>query len=446
MKHERILLQSPDSTIKYHIGINDFHKRVTSYGKILYNNSILTYDEAAIYVLDKLHLTFSLSGNVKQEIADAYFNRKEINIDDCFILKPNYSHGNNYHYSFAVECEEVHFGYVHLCNTKTTLLCKIEIDNRLLYERSVMYLLARLFCITKHLNLKFHNINMIDIARDSPQQVYDSLGRIYYQSTKCNSVVHKLSGKVPEYGPVTKIKIHDYPDEDGVNGAFLLGSKKSQSQIRIYSKTSEIADNGFKKDYISEIHKQHFGREVVIERVEASISSNFFHGCGDLLNILPQKQLPHLFFKALGEKLTFKILTTRFWDKNNNDKHEQIRLIQVPAENQIMQCYCPITPTTIRFSHNNNLNKYKFKLTEYLDDEICFNELKRYINMQKEKQVLQVDSLVKAYAIVIRNYKNAIPKAKGEKLKSLIEYTQHGGKNLLIHRLCNYLRKLLPFI
>lgn len=452
MKSEYVnnLLQSSNALVKYRLGIPEFKESVTSYRKILYSNSILTYDSDSIYLLDKVHLTFCLAEKINSDIVDAYRTHSNFNVDEHLVLKSNYANGNNYHYSFAIEFDGVHFGLLHLSNTKRTNLCKIEIDNRIIYERTIMFIIARLFFITEMLSLTFHNISNIEIARDTPKQVYSSLSKIYYQSTKCNQIVHELSGMSPKFKPVTKTKIHDYPDDNGQNGTFTLGAKKSETIVKVYCKTPEIRDNDFKKDYIHEIHLKHFGCPQNINRVEVSISSNAFRRSGllneynsDLIQVLLPINFPNTFFKVLGEKLTFNILSSKVWDEANNEKYEKITLLQRPCDSVIKQKRFMLQPTSIRFAHSNNVNTYKFKLTEYLDEDITFSELRRYFGLKRGKNELQVDALVKAYDIVIRNYKNSIQKKKQQRLYNFILSLNETDKGEgFLRRICQFFRKI----
>jgi hypothetical protein len=446
MNHEidTYFLKSTDEAVEYRLGFTDFHERIKSYGKILYNHSILSYDNESIYFIDKLHLTFCLVEKINRSIVDAFYKREQYCIDDHLIIKPNYGNGNNYHYSFNILYDGSHFGYLHIANTKKTKICKIEIDNRTLYERNIIYILARIYHIALTFGLRFNNINTYEIARDTPEPLYSKLSEIYYQSTKCNTTVNMLIGNPPQFKPVTKTKIHDYPDDNGMGGTFIIGANKSEAVVRIYSKTPEIVDNGHKKDYIHEIHLKHFGLTDSITRAEVAIFANAFrlsgilnsHDCS-IIEILIPKNFPSLYFKALGEKLTFHRLASKTWDEANNDKYERIRLIQEPENSSIRQKKVSLVPTTTRFSHSNNVNRFKFKLVEYLDGEIPYMELKRYFVAKRGKNDLNVDEVSKAYTIIKRNYNNALNHVQDERINKLILSLRKGN---VISRLKKTLR------
>ena len=249
-----------------------------------------------------------LDKKVDRSISDIYYGRQELIIDDNLIIKSNYVNGNNYHYSFKLEFDNIHFGYIHLCNTKQITIAKVEIDNRILYEKPIIYVLSRLLHIAIVFNLKFNNISVLEVARDTSTQVYESLSMVYYQSTKCNNTVHKLSGNNPRYKPVTKVKIHDFPDENGCTGTFTIGVNTSEAFVKVYCKTPEITGNDFKKEYIRELHLKHFGASENINRVEVTLSTNAFGKNGimwqfnhDLSMVLNPRNFPHIFFRALGE-------------------------------------------------------------------------------------------------------------------------------------------------
>ena len=73
-----------------------------------------------------------------------------------------------------------------------------------------------------------------------------------------------------------------------------------------------------------------------------------------------------------------------------------------------------------RFEHNNNVNKYKFKLVEYLDGDISCTELRRYFKAKKSKNELNLDMLIKAYATVKRNYNCPFESSKQKEIQMLI--------------------------
>lgn len=425
---EHALLSSSDAQIMLRLGIPKFTKSVKSYGKILYSNNLLTYDTSSIYCIDKLHITFRMLQNIDTSISNVYYNREELIVDDLLTLKSNYRNGNNYHYSFIIEYDNIHFGYIHLCNTKSVMICKVEVDNRILYEQSMIYVLSRLFHIAKVFNLKFNNISILDIARDTLTQLYSELSIIYYQSTKCNGTVHELSGTKPQFKPVTRIKIHDYPDEDTRKGTFNIGSKKSEVNIRVYCKTPELSDNNFKKDYIRELHFRHFGTDDNVSRAEVSIMANAFSRSGilrefnhDLTEVLNPLNLTTIFFRALGEKLTFNILSSRKWDNANNDKYEKIRLVPQPLAMEIKHKKVSLRTDKIRFTHDNNIKKYKHKLIEYLDEEISFAELKKYLQTKKKKHEFNNEECIKAYDSIRRgNYHNPLAKIKQMRIDRLL--------------------------
>lgn len=414
---------------------------------MLYNHSILPYDDNSIYFIDKLHITFKLVTPLEDTICNVYNNRESYVIGNSVRLKSNYSNGNNYHYSFKMEFDGVHFGYLHLKNTKKTNICKIEIDNRILYDKPILYTLARLFYITSIFNLKFMNINLVEIARDTKGNQYLDLSLIYYQSTKCNRAVHTLTKNVPRYKPVTKVKIQDYPNNNGTDGTFTIGTKNSEATVKVYSKSHEISENGFRKDYIEHIHKNHFGSNEGISRVEVALNSNAFRVDGilfqynsNLIAVLNPNNYPKIFFRALGDKLTFKNLSTRKWDEANNDKYDRVNIIPQPDFEMFKQRKVLLPKDEQRFSHSNHINKYKFKLMEYLDDEISYTELKRYFRNKWENDDLSADEIKMALNVVRRNYNNAIPVRKNQRLHLLLNLFE---RNLWVDRLYRTLCQII---
>ncbi|MBN1791647.1 MAG: hypothetical protein JW830_14200 [Bacteroidales bacterium] len=429
MNHEieANLLHASDEAIKIRLGISGFHNSVLSYGKILYNHSILSYDNESIYFIDKLHVTYSFSKKIEKSIAEAFYKRKQYDCDNHLILIPNYKHGNNYHYSFAIEFDGKHFGYLHLCNTKKTNICKIETDNRTLYESSIMYILARLYHIAWSFDLQYNNINTFEIARDTTKQLYSQMSEIYYQSTIRNENIQMIFNKEPKYKPITRTKIHDYPADNGNGGTFIIGANSSESLIRIYSKTPEIVDNSNKKEYIHELHVKQFGLLQNINRAEAVIFGNAFRTGGilgsygyNLLEVLIPQNLPSIYFKVLGDKLTFNNLTTKTWNKANNEKYERVRLIPELDSKNIQQKKLILQPIVTRFSHCNHINKHKFKLIEYLDGDIPYSELKRYFTAKRGKNEINVDDVSKAYRIIQRNYCGTIDHDQNKRIGRLL--------------------------
>ncbi|MFZ4799329.1 MAG: hypothetical protein ACOYMA_17650 [Bacteroidia bacterium] len=429
---ENLLFKESNEKIAYYLGIQNFKKSIASYGKILYNHSSLVYDNESIYFIDKLHLTYCLTQMIDIKITNSYHQKEIIRIDNYLELKPNYSNGNNYHLSFSIKYDGVHFGFLHLKNTKTINLCKIEIDNRILYEESIIYILARLYHVVISMNLTFKNINIIEIARDSAKETYKDLSKIYYQSTKCNNIVNELSGKLPIYKPVTKVQIHDYPDNIGKRGTFKIGGKKSHTNIKIYDKTNEIVCNDSKKNYIKEIHDKHFGINKIVTRVEVAINSTALRKNStlsmydsDLIQILNPKNYPNIFYGAIGDKLTFNIISTKIWNNSNNDKYEKIRLLPQLELSLLNQKRLVLPYKNNGFIHANNLNKSKNKIYEYLDDDIPYNEIKRYFKSKKDKGELNTDELLKSFNTVKHNYKNSQSNERYIKVNNLIQQTCH---------------------
>jgi hypothetical protein len=69
------------------------------------------------------------------------------------------------------------------------------------------------------------------------------------------------------------------------------------------------------------------------------------------------------------------------------------------------------------------INKFKEIIYGYLDDDLQFTSVLRYINRQKvTKNSAQITNLKSGLALAVRNYKKSVPETKKRRLESLPNY------------------------
>jgi hypothetical protein len=427
------LLHAEDSEVYQLLGIRNWTDLLASCSKILFNNAILPYDDSSIYLIDKLHLTFKTAEALNMSIKECFYRRASLPVNDHLLLKPNYRSGQNYHCSFIIEIDNQHFGYLHMYHTKSADNCLVEADNRILYQRPMIYILAGLFHVARAVKLRFNNISVFEIDRDSTENIYQQLSFIYYQSTACNRIVHQITGKPPRYKPKTKVRMVDIPNCHGKEcGTFIVGMRKSEIKIRVYDKTNEINENGARKAYITDIHHKNFDPTRSVYRVELAINSNAFARSGilgkqniDLGSLLNRQNLPALFYMLLGDKLTFHDLTTKYYVLRN-EKYKMVRLLPKPDESDIKFMDVQFNDRLPRFSHDNNINSLKWMINKYFDDEISYFSLLDYLKRRINRHDLRSSCVKDALALTITNYRNPVDSSKLARVKYIIDSLSPG--------------------
>jgi hypothetical protein len=418
--------------LQYHLGVKKSDEELKSYTKLMAKKERLAYDDESIYLVDKLHLTFTnkhLNETFENFILVEADSNYHYQLDPEILLRKQ-TCNNNYLYNYLVEVSGNTFGYIRLRNTAIRKLVKIEIDNKILFELPKVILIDVLMRITIILDLAFCNISKYELARDSSSDYYNQFAQIFYQSQLCADQIFKIYNAKPKYAAYKgKLNmIHNVNNSNNKYGTFNIGSIDSDTQMAIYVKSNELKSWGEEKSYISEIHRKHFGKDTIISRVEVKANANSINKFGlDLIDILNPEMHPTIFFNLAGEKLRFKDLESITWDKNRNKKYSSFDLI--PLVYKIKKPLIKTIPIEQEnaFTHNNNANKIRLLVTMFLDNESGFMTVIDFLkkNIWKSK----IDSVKVEFEIdrAIRNYRNPKNKKVLKKIKFLKRLVKSDG-------------------
>lgn len=354
-----------DSDFALRLGIKNWGEKIKSYGKTLYSNNSFAYDDEAIYLVDKLEITFS-----SNEYYSFLTNENIISIGNIRLVKESGKERYFYH-QYKIYVEDDVFGYLNLHSTAKYSIHKIEVTNETLYVQDSIFILDTMLKIAKHFDFTFSNVTKYELARDTDVNYYDQFCNIYYQSDFCPRQIHEIHQTQPKYAfhGKRKMVMHQTDAKDTSYGTFKIGSKDSDSQIKLYCKSHELKTWKQEKSYINEVHRNYFKNSEVICRVEAIANSKAFNKRElDLLDLLLPEKHPRVFQSLIGDKLKFKYLTEYQWDNNNNKKFCVFELIDPSyyTKGNIESMAVKKNVTT----HNNQYNKFKILVNEYLDGEI----------------------------------------------------------------------------
>lgn len=420
----QLQLASPSEVVKF-TGIHNWEMKSQSYTKILYNNTLLPYDNHSVYFLDKLHLTLiSLNEKWCYNYSRLFKSKKQFKVNEWLTIIPDNRRQSNYYYSFSIAVEGSHFGKLNFFHTRNNRNCLIEIDNEVLYCQTMSWIIASVFVVSKTFGLCFNNISVAEIARDTNENVYEQLTKVYYQSTHCSDMVHQLNGDKRYFKSVTKCWLDDSPDEnDPAEGVFRIGKSTSNSFLKAYNKTKEIEDKGRKKQYIQQHHDNLLDPNKDVYRVEMTANSGAFTGGGvfgkkdvDLLYMLDKNNLGCLFYALLGDKLVFKDLRTKRW-VNGNDEYDRISIIEQPPLFKTRQI--PPKPIVRKYTHDKNINHLKQMINRYLDRKIGFSSLVDYAIREMRENVNFAVEFRSALNKVQVTHKNEIQKQDQKRLEKL---------------------------
>ena len=421
---KQLQLASPKEVEKF-TGIQNWESKSRSYTKIIYNNTLLPYDNHAVYCMDKLHLTFKIFNEKNtHDYRTLFWSKKQYEVNDWLTLIPDNRRQSNYYYSFTIIVEDTHFGKINFFHTRNKQNCLLEIENEVLYCQPISWIIAGVFVIAKTFDLCYNNISVAEFAHDSNDNVYQQLTEIYYQSVHCSDMVHQLYGDHRYYRSLTKCNFYDSPSEsDPSEGIFRGGKSTSNAFMKVYNKTMEMMDKGLKKHYIKQQHDNHLDPNLDVYRIEMTANSGAFADGGifgkkdvDLLFMLDKFNLPILFYTLLGDRLKFKDLRTKRW-VNRNDVYDTICIIDQPPLFQFDEI--PPKPTVKKYSHNKNTNQLKQMINRYLDREIGFSSLRDYTVRGLRENTDFAYDFRSALNKVQTTYRNKIQKQDHKQLEKL---------------------------
>jgi hypothetical protein len=344
----------------------------------------------------------------------------------------------DYNNCYNIIVSGITYGVINLHNYKAFNSVRIELSNQFLYTNSSFHIITNLFKISQKFHLEFCNVSKYELARDTIERIYDEYSCIYYQSTFCASQVHKVHNSKPIYSNYKKSSYNPIiSDAENRNfGTAYIGSPKSTIQLKIYNKDRELKKWANRKNYISQIHQQHFGSNQ-IDRVEAKCDSKAINKYKwDMFDVLNQRKHPEIFHVLVGDKLTFKDLTTKYW-VGGNDKYDLVKLM--PNITGLTATKSIRTEPQQPFMHSQHINKLKLMIHSFLDNEIGVLAMHSFIK-NNIWQIKKSDNPKYQLDNILRTYKN--PKV-GETanriryVKNLID--SNGGGVKLIRTYFNYI-------
>ena len=422
--------QITESGIHYDLGISDWNQKLKSYGKTLHNNSSFAYDSEGIYLNDKIEISFSSDENYSVQ------KKENIKIGNVILTKEK-GKEKHFHHQFKITVEDFSFGYINFHSTANDSIHKIEISNECLYVKNGMFILDTLYKIASHFTFKFSNICDYELARDTERNYYAELSNIHLQSNRCQKQIYNIYGGKPLYTFFGKRKeIHQSTDSSNTEyGTYKIGNRNSDTQLKIYVKSHELKKWKEKKNYISEIHNRYFKNAKEICRTEVIANSKAFRKRNlELIDLLIPEKHPKIFQSLLGQKLKFTDLRTKYWDKNKNKKYKSFELIDPVFFDQYGVEKIPIK---LKTTSNNQYNKFKQNVHEFLDDEHTIYGIISFFKCNIWNQSLGQIKYEKELNRAINNYTHQLNKKKKKKVEVLINLLESKG---------NYWKILISYI
>jgi hypothetical protein len=359
--------------LKKRLGIEKDFKNWNSYSKHLYSNHVLGYDKEAIYLIDKLSLTYECEYlSTHFDALKRYTNgfHYTYGLSETIELRKE-GISKNYHFNYTVIVAGELFGNILIQNTSNYNSVKIEILNQVLYTQPKIVILQTLLDIAVLLDLTFKNISVYELARDSVKNHYDEFCKIQYQSDFCPKQVHEIYSSTPKFSFYRK-KLHvshEVDSKDNAFGTVRIGSNESDTQLKVYVKSNELKSWEEEKNYISAIHAKHFHDSPIITRVEVKANSKAVRKHNwDLLDLFVPENHKLQFFKLLDDKLKFKILASERWDNNRNKKFDVFDLI--PHDITDFNVSSVPIDSSYQLTHSKSSNKMRTIVYMYLDNEL----------------------------------------------------------------------------
>ncbi|HOW08321.1 MAG TPA: hypothetical protein PLX08_00835 [Bacteroidales bacterium] len=418
-----------DDQIYQATGIKNWSAKNESYCKILNSNKVLVHDEAGIYFVDQLAITYTSNYQhlffIKPELfTDSDFpQRFVINKKLTLVLHRGKEH--QYHKLYTVEYLGKQFAELFIHKTSNTELSRLQIDNKVLYTESLLKIINFIAEVATILQLKFLNYCNYDVAMDSLINFYKEISLIYYKSDFCSSYVHEAYNSeaiYTFYGKRRKCKNEVDPENNSI-GTITFGSPNSATGVRIYPKTPECIKKG--KNYIKEIHEGYFGNNKTIYRVEAFVRSEFFNDSKpfgirgyDLMDLLLPLRLRDNFYLMLGDKVKFRKIKPKRWTENRNPDWDIIEFLSPPQS-------LSITNTSLLKNQDcksvvAEIDEVKTLAYRYLEGKLPFQAISSYLlSCSNTNMNLLLTTLNEGIAKAMRNYKKPVNDKRRCKIKKL---------------------------
>lgn len=426
-----------DSDFHQRLGIRNWSQRLFSYNELLYRHNSLVYDDQGIFLLDRISILFRCRFDHEffknpMIYRDQNFpNRYMINDQVTLIQLPK--NDDTYLESYSVVFNEILIGVLNCRKTTRRDQVKFKFNNEFLYTRPLQEIVYSAMYVADLLDFSFVNYSDYEIAYDSLTNFLDRVLLTFYQSTECQQQVHTAHGSQPIYR-VKGSKRHIQQITDGwdkTKGTYTEGSKKSDTQAKIYDKSYELAHHP--KPYISEIHEKHFGLNAHVYRVEMSAKSPAFYDNGvlsgiDLLDLLDSGNFMKYYQQMLGDKLVYRSIKPTGYDGSRNPIYEEIRLLVFPPVSRLKKV--KVNPSNQHKLHDRNANRFKQLLNGFLDDDFGFCVILKYLRSKRSTVQYSDNELISGLMLCERRYENPISNTKIRELITLGDYL-HGRLNYL---------------
>ena len=388
------------------------------------------YDDQGILLLDKISILFRCHfdhGFFKNPVfyRDQDFpNRYRINEQVTLIQLPK--NDDTYLESYTLVLGEVLMGVLNCRKTTRRDQVKFKFSNEFLYTRPLHEIVHSAMYLANLFELDFINYTDYEIAYDSLTNYLDKALLTFYKSTECQQQVHTAHGSQPIYR-VKGSKRHIQQITDGrdkTKGTYTEGSKKSDTQAKIYDKSYELEHQP--KRYISEIHEKHFGQNTHVYRVEMSAKSPAFYDNGvlagkDLLDLLDNENFIEHYQRMLGDKLVYRSIKPTGYNASKNPIYEEIRLLVFSPISRAKKLI--VNPSNQYKLHDRNVNKFKQLLNGFLEGEYAFCVILKYLKCRRKNGVQCYDKeVIDGLFLCMRRYENPISIAKSRELITLGDY------------------------
>lgn len=443
------LFEFTDEQIHASTGIENWKNKYNSLGKILNKHGVFVYDEAGLYCVDKLALTYTSHYNhlffsYPEMFVDSDFNTRYI-IDSDLVLILNRGNEHQYHKLYYIELYGKIIGELFVHKTSDIKLSRVQIANEILYTDSIANIIQYLVEVSQKLQLKFANYCNYEVALDSCHNYYRDLTIIYYQSDFCSSSVHEAHHSQPVYTFYGKKRIcnHVVDINNTCLGTLSFGSKNSASWVKVYPKTPDAETKG--KKYISKLHTEFFGDGKMVYRVEACARSEFFTASKpfgkqhyDLIDLLLPHKLKCNFYTIIGDKLKFRKISASGWDSNRNAIFETVEVIKSP-ENEYF--FCTILPQDKGINiPNPEIDEIKELAYLFLSGKVSYlslcsyisSTLKKYDNHKHRNLILGIEKAK-------RNFKGLSTPKRRRKINRVLDLLNLAKKNKKISTVRFYL-------
>lgn len=453
INQQNSLLDFTDEQIYASTGIENWKNKYNSLSKILNRHGVFAYDEAGLYCVDKLALTYTSKYNhlfysYPDLFVDSDFNTR-FNIDGDLVLISNRGKEHQYHKLYYIELYGKIVGELFVHKTSDVKLSRIQISNEILYTDSVVNIIKYLVDVSQKLQLQFANYCNYEVALDSGHNYYRDLTLIYYQSDFCSSSVHEAHHSEPVYTFYGKKRLcnHTVDINNTSLGTLSFGSKNSASWVKVYPKTPDAETKG--KKYISKLHNEFFGDGRMVYRVEACARSEFFTASKpfgkrhyDLIDLILPNKLKCNFYTIIGDKLKFRKISASGWDSNRNAIFETVEVVKSP-ENE--NYFCTIIPQDESINiPNHEIDEIKELTYLFLRGKVSCLSVCSYISSTlKEYDYQKHRNLILGIEKAKRNFKGVTKPVKRAKLNRLMALLKTAPQNKKISKFRLYLLVLL---